>query len=61
MKYLNEKIECYFTPDARKALSELERAGFEKDLAVAVLEQLWTEEAIYDIPLAMEPVWTMTE
>lgn len=48
-KSLNEKIECYYTREARVALAELERVGFEKDLAVAVLEQIWTEDAIYDI------------
>lgn len=58
--YLNEKIECYFTPEAKQALKEMERAGFEKDLAVAVLEKLWTEDAIYDVP-GVEAVWMSNE
>jgi hypothetical protein len=49
MKSLNEKIECYFTPEAARAIDELQAVGLDRDLAVSVLETLWTEEAIYDL------------
>lgn len=47
---LNEKIWCYLTADASKAMKELIGIGLDEDLALAVLERLWPEDAIYDIP-----------
>lgn len=49
MTYLNDKLECYFTEAAAKVIQDMVKIGFDKDLAVSVLETLWTEEAIYDL------------
>ncbi len=47
---INEKILCYLTEDAAKAVSEMVESGIDQDLAVSILEQLWDEQSIYDIP-----------
>jgi hypothetical protein len=57
---VNEKILCYLTPDAHHAVEELVGVGLDQDLAFAVLESLWPEDAIYDVPEA-EGAVCMTE
>lgn len=47
---MNEKILCYLTDDANRVVQMLKEAGFDEDLALAFLERLWPEQAIYDIP-----------
>lgn len=47
---MNEKILCYLTEDANKALHALMECGIDQDLALPLLERLWPESAIYDIP-----------
>jgi hypothetical protein len=54
---MNQQILCYLTEDANSALKELCSLGMDEDLALAFLEQVWPEHAIYDIP--SEPLeWT---
>lgn len=50
MSGLNEKILCYLTDEAVEALRIMTDAGVDADLAVSVLEQLWPETAIYELP-----------
>jgi hypothetical protein len=50
MKTLNENILCYLTPEANKALIELKNVGLDEDLALNVLEKIWPESAIYELP-----------
>lgn len=48
---MNEKILCYLTPQAMKAMYWLiEEYGLDKDLAIAVLEELVPEDQIYELP-----------
>lgn len=46
---INRKMSCYLTEDANKALVEIVAIVKDDDLALAVLEKLWPEEAIYSI------------
>jgi hypothetical protein len=46
---LNDKILCYLTPEANAALKEMVAAGFDQDLALSILEQLWPEESIFEL------------
>lgn len=48
-KAINEKIFCYLTPEADKAVAELMAIGLDVDLALAVLEKLWPEAAIFEL------------
>lgn len=52
---MNEKIWCYLTAEASAAMRVMKTAGLDEDLALSVLEQLWREDEIYDIPLTTEP------
>lgn len=50
MTVLTDKELCYFTTDAKMALTKLKTEfNLDQDLAVAVLETLWPEEHIYDL------------
>lgn len=57
MTALNQKIICYLSEDANRAIAELASLGMDEDLALAVLEQLWPESAIYDIPNESVEPW----
>ena len=47
---LNRKIRCYLTNSADEAIDVLLASGIkDEDLALAVLEKLWPEEAIYEL------------
>lgn len=46
---LNTQLLCYLTPGAIRAVSELQAAGLDPDLALAVLEQLWPEEDVFSL------------
>jgi hypothetical protein len=48
---MNDKIWCYLTAEADKAVKGMIGLGLDADLALSVLEQLWPEQAIYDIPM----------
>jgi hypothetical protein len=52
---VNDKILCYLTQAADQAVQELIAVGLDRDLALAVLEQLWPEDAIYEIPGQDDP------
>ncbi len=46
---LNDKIMCYLTPEAATALATMEKDfGFDRDLAISVLEGFYGE-AIYTL------------
>jgi hypothetical protein len=47
-----EKYLCYLTEEANRARLMLIDLGLEPDLALAVLEQLWAEDEIYELPEA---------
>lgn len=47
---LNDQLQCYLTEDAQQAIAELCDAGLDQDLALSVLEKLWPEAAIYELP-----------
>lgn len=49
MRALNEKILCYLTLEANKAIAELMSIGLDEDLALSVLERIWPESAIYEL------------
>jgi hypothetical protein len=53
---LNDKILCYLTDNANNAVEELTKLGLDQDLALSVLEQLWDEESIYELPALERPV-----
>lgn len=43
--------DCYLTLDAQAAVLEILLTGIQdKDLALSVLEQLWPEDRIYELP-----------
>lgn len=46
---INDKILCYLSPAATRAVEELKTLGLDQDLAVGVLERLWPEKDIYSI------------
>lgn len=50
MNYLNEKIFCYLSEDAANIVGHMVATGWDKDLALAFLEQWWDEKDIYDLP-----------
>lgn len=47
---INDKILCYLSEEANSAVATMVKLGLDQDLAISVLEQLWKEEDIYDIP-----------
>lgn len=47
---LNDTILCYLTPEAQKAVQLMVDAGLDRDLAVGVLEQLWKDSEIFELP-----------
>jgi hypothetical protein len=53
---LNDKILCYLTAEADTALKQLCLLGLDQDLALSVLEQLWKEEDVYELPALERPV-----
>jgi hypothetical protein len=48
-KSINEKYLWALTPEALKHIEDFERAGMDKDLAIAVLEQLLPADEIYEL------------
>lgn len=44
---INRKIFWALTHKAEAVIDSLEKKGFDKDLALAMLEQMWEEEDIY--------------
>jgi hypothetical protein len=49
MKDIHEPMLWAFTEEAINKLNELKQLGMDADLAVAILEQSWPEERIYDL------------
>lgn len=47
---LNDKLLWALTPEAEHTINEMVSAGFDRDLALSILEQLWKEDAIYSLP-----------
>jgi hypothetical protein len=47
---MNDKILCYLTDNAALVVSTMVECGLDQDLALSMLEQLWSEEDIYDLP-----------
>ena len=46
------KTECYLSPIAERAVDQLVReCEMDRDLAISVLEQIWPDEIIYELPL----------
>lgn len=55
METINKKLECYWSPMAKKAVEAMmTEYGMDRDLAISCLEQIWPEEAIYNIDETVE-------
>lgn len=50
-KFLNEKIVWALTPEAEKCLEDLVRMGFDRDLALSLMENQLPETVIYALPI----------
>jgi hypothetical protein len=48
-KLINEPILCYLTPAARGAILTLTELGWDTDLALSFIEQVWAEHEIYSL------------
>ena len=46
---IHDKIEWALTKEAQDTVALMEQAGFDRDLAISVLEQLWSEDAVYEL------------
>lgn len=47
---INAKTQCYLSPMAEAAVANLvDRWKFDRDLAIAVLEEIWPDTAIYQL------------
>ncbi len=46
---LNQKMLWALTPEAVQHLKDLEAVGIDEDLAIALIEKLVPEEAIYNL------------
>ena len=51
---MNDKILCYLTADAHRAIDMMVGVGLDRDLALSVLEQIWDENDIYELPAREE-------
>lgn len=49
MRDIHEPMLWAFTEEAINKLNELKQFGIDMDLGVALLEQSWPEERIYDL------------
>jgi len=50
IKRIHEKTEWALTKDAKELVKTMESVGFDRDLAISVLEQCMGEEAVYELP-----------
>jgi hypothetical protein len=46
---INDKYLWALTPEAERAVKEMVAAGVDRDLAIGVLEQLWSEQEIWEL------------
>lgn len=49
-KFLNEKIVWALKPEAEKCLEDLVRMGFDRDLALTMMENVLPDTEIYSLP-----------
>lgn len=49
-KSIYSQTLCYLTEEAQEAVKRLMDTGLDEDLAISVLEQLWAEDEIYELP-----------
>jgi len=47
---INDKLLWALTEKAQGAVALMQARGMDRDLAVAVLEQIWPEGEIYELP-----------
>lgn len=58
MMRINKQITCYLTPAALQVINHMVDRGMDEDLAITLLETVWPENAIYEIPSLMPEEYT---
>lgn len=54
MMRINEQVTCYLTPEAQEVISTFIAKGMDEDFAISLLESMWPEANIYELPVEDE-------